>query len=238
MSLKKLTNLTALYIESNRYISESTLKHLTDLTELNISYQHFTSDSVEHLDKLKTLNIIGTKINTISKLTNLTKLYTNGLVPQDQLTKLSHLTLTKECALNDKLTQLTSLSIKSQNVTDNVLIKFSNLTALYLSQNSLITDASLKRLTKLKILDIFLASVSITGSCLMKLQHLTALNICGTPFPVKELLIHPSLRHLASSCHGAEIEKIKNAGILLYTSSEWLKRFSPSPLHVLPPIST
>jgi Leucine-rich repeat (LRR) protein len=239
MSIKNLTNLTALYIGSTRSIDipESTLKYLTNLTKLNLSNVSFSSQSIKHLDKLQILNIAGTKINTISTLTNLTKLYTNELCSIDeilQLTKLSHLTIPGEFVLTDKVQQLTSLQgltslhIKTPNLTDDTLIKFSNLTALYLNETNLITDASIQRLTNLKILDMSGTWSFVNESCLMKLQNLTALNICGTPISVKSLLIHPSLTHLSTSCR----EKIKNSGLILYCSSDWVQRFSPSPIIV------
>jgi hypothetical protein len=189
------------------------------------------------------LNIAGTKISTISTLTNLTKLYINELCSLEeilQLTKLSHLTIPREFVLTDKthqltsLHRLTSLHIKNVNLTDNILIKFSNLTALYLYETNLITDASIQRLTNLKILDICCARTSITDSSLMKLQNLTALNISATPILITKLLMHPTLAHLSTRCNGEHKEKLENAGLMLYNDSEWISRFAASP-SVVPP---
>jgi Leucine-rich repeat (LRR) protein len=135
------------------------------------------------------------------------------------------------------LHRLTSLHIKTPNLTDDTLIKFSNLTALYLQDSDLITDASLQKLTKLKILDIFSPFSSITESSLMKLQNLTALNIGNTQILITKLLTHPTLTHLSPRCSDEDKEKMDNSGIILYDQCEWLSRFTPTPLVGPPTIS-
>jgi Leucine-rich repeat (LRR) protein len=229
-SIKTLSQLASLYMMSNKLITKDALKYLTNLERLNIADTGFTYKTIKHLTKIDTLNIQNTKVNTISSFTNLTTLYTNELISQEEifhLPKISCLIIPNSFVFTDGSPRITLLQAKTSGLTDDILIKFSNLTALYLTDTSLITDNSLQQLTRLKILDLNIPGASITGSFLMQLQNLTALNTTRSPFFIGHSLNHPSLTHLSADCENNFKEKLENLGVIFYNSDDWWKKFSP-----------
>jgi Leucine-rich repeat (LRR) protein len=230
LSVKNLCNLTALYMSSNNSTKES-LGHLTNLKMLNIFNTNFTYETIKHLSNLNTLNILETKVNTISSFTNLTTLYANELISQDeifQLPKISCLIAHTEFVITNGSNRLTLLHAKNSDLTDNILIQFPSLTALYLNDAKLITDKSLQKLTNLKILNLNTRYTGNTGRFLRKLQNLTALNISNKFSFMEFLLNHPSLTHL-STIDKREIEaQIENLGIIFYQHTDWWNKFGPN----------
>lgn len=137
-----LTNITALDLKYNKYITNLVVTSLPSLTNLNISHNtQITSDALEKCTQLKELYLGGnSRIDDrcISRLTNLETL----CLPQNRnITNFSVSLLTK----------LTWLDLEDNDrISGEGLVTLTNLTYLKLANNYIVNDASIAPLTRLR----------------------------------------------------------------------------------------
>lgn len=170
--LSQLTNLTKFSCPcTTPLISDASLVHLNNLTELDISCsKNFTDFSVQFLTNLQSLTAEHSQISdlSITALTNLTNLKVDfNQINFDSYSKLTYLKsleivrpmhefISQTIKSLSFLTQLTSLSIDSNWIDDNCLICLSNLLSLHLRllNSSNVTNKSIMTLTRLIQLNV------------------------------------------------------------------------------------
>ena len=164
--LKHLTNLTYLDLHRNQRISDvSPLKDLTNLTWLSLRGNLISDMSpLKHLARLTYLHIGYNRISDVSPLKDLTNLTFLNL-DHNQISDVSPLKY---------LTNLIYLHIDDNKISDMSPLKYlTNLTFLNINDNQILDISSLKDLTNL-------TSLNLHGNGLLDvstLQHLTKLQI-------------------------------------------------------------
>lgn len=146
--IEKFTNLTALSLSRYNIISRQSLHNLTKISSLTIyTNQYITVNSISHLTNLTKLHIsysvTDMSDDNLSYLTKLFNLYVNN-----------NNNITGTCFKN--LTNITKLKIyHCSNITSfSELIFLTNLTLLTLYPNPYLTDEKLRYLTNIRSLDI------------------------------------------------------------------------------------
>ena len=145
--LAKLTQLTALFLGNNHYITDvSALAGLTQLKELGLEHNQLTDASVlAELTQLTSLNLEHNQISDVSPLAELTQLKMLA-ISFNQITDMSALA---------GLTQLTDLEIAFNKITDvSALAGLVQLTKLNLNRNRITDGSVLKGLKQLRYLYI------------------------------------------------------------------------------------
>ncbi|AYV83068.1 MAG: hypothetical protein Hyperionvirus4_33 [Hyperionvirus sp.] len=146
--IKPLTNLLSLNLYATRGITEVGFQHLTLLEDLTLDHMDIKSDSFKYL------------VN----LTSFSMCTPNNLIPEDLL----------------KMTKLGSLALKYQylpSISDDTLSKLTNLTALDLTYNKIITDHGIISLLNLGVFNG--PDSNITTKALLQLPSLRELTIYG-----------------------------------------------------------
>ena len=167
--LKQLSNLTHLSLASESNMSDTGLKHLTQLTTLQLDYyQEITGIGICPF-KIQNLYLDSNSFNL-----SLIKTFQNLV----ELRFGDNIEVVDSYFLENMLS-LKSLSInKSQKITNSLLGSLTNLTSLGLFGNECITDDGLKPLVNLCKLDLSFNG-SITNQALENLTNLTTLNLNG-----------------------------------------------------------
>lgn len=166
--LQKLTNLEILHNTKNCYMKYNILIKLTKLKILELNgdskvTNNFFLLNFNDLEELYCSNdCILLNSNNTYHMTKLKKLYCISMTLTNQviinMTALTELSLGNctgiddEGIINSKKVELINLG--RTKITDNGLIKLTNLTSLFVNLNYNITDLSLKKLTNLTTLDI------------------------------------------------------------------------------------
>lgn len=187
LGLKSLTKLQLLDISYNSSICDNDIKHLTNITHLNVAGTNITDDSITNFGLLETLyldNNVHVTDKSLKYLTNLKNLY---LWENDVITDVGicHLTSLTDLDISNnnnitKISHLTKLNILSlaENyvISDDELSKMTMIKWLSLVGNYLITDNSLTKLTKLCTLDMrYHGYTRISVDSIKKLPNLTKL---------------------------------------------------------------
>lgn len=184
-SIRYMTKLSQLEIDSHSNITDISIKKLLRLRKLSIDFNKtITDNSIKLLTKLRWLSINSNKVITnhgISVLTNLKYLSLSG----DQnitdnglqyLTNLESLSLKRNKNISNDA--LKHLKLKSITLSDDSLCKLTPdmtyLSSLYLSGCRDITDDQLGKMTNLRLLSIS-DMPKITINSLSLLTNLTAL---------------------------------------------------------------
>lgn len=156
--LSKFDNLTHLDIGYNQRISDECLSKLTNLTQLKLgNFQLISDHSLSCLNKLKALKINNNRNISdfgLKLMTNLTKLTIGpNRVTDDSLSELTNLV---ELELYNPLFVFLPEHpfYHVQIISDQSVMKLTQLTKLSLRQNTLITDQAILKLTNLTDLSI------------------------------------------------------------------------------------
>jgi hypothetical protein len=165
--LKKVTKLQSLEFYSDD-LTDNILKSLKNLTSLLYASEHVTDKSLKRLTKLKSLSLRqGDRIShdSLKHLTNLTSITLDGntrsIIP----------TLAN-------LPYLIDLWMSDNNITNNMLKNFTNLTKLSISRCPKLFDEGIKKLTN--IADLTLIDMDyISYRSLKELKNLIRLEICN-----------------------------------------------------------
>jgi hypothetical protein len=195
-AFSRLNNLTHLDLRKTEYVTDATMKHLTNLTSLIVSgsSDRITDEGLLCLDptKMKFLSIQLTSVKpkisnaSVNRLTNLTTLHIgcSGALTLDCMHSMHNITSLNLFAIDHQsfsddgishLTALTHLDLSyNKGITDESIKLFAPLLAtLYLGPNKRITDDALSLCVNLTELDLF-RNPNITNASLL---HCTALLI-------------------------------------------------------------
>ena len=211
--IEDITQVTELDLHSNNITDISALAGLTQLKELNLSFNINITDisALAGLTQLTKLNLRGNKITDVAALAGLTQLKEINLRDNKitDVAALAGLTQLKELDLRGNknitdiaalagLTQLKELNLRDNNITDvSTLAGLTQLTKLNLRGNKNITDIStLAGLTQLKELDLSLNNITDIAA-LAGLTQLTKLNLdINRISDISSLVGLASLKHL------------------------------------------
>lgn len=201
--LSKLQKIESIDLTFNRYITDTHLGMLPDLTELKISdYSQITDKGLQascaNLTSLSILDDPFTITNSgLKNMSNLVKLILESEVINDNgiehLKNLTELEIVGNRLITDNalssLTSLTKLNLSNNNeITNNGLKKLENLKLLNLSNNHLITDDMVQSLTSITKLTLT-NNNKITNSGLKNLENLISLNLSNNHLITDEGLL-------------------------------------------------
>ncbi len=212
--LEGLTELTGLVIYLNQLTledekSQEILKSMTNLTELNLSFNKITNvTAINSLKKLKNLSLLGAENNI-----NLVEI-------EDIISNLNQLvvsTKSLKTIVNCDANKITKLIVSSCDLTEIPdLSKFTKLNKLSLYNNPNITDLSvISKLTNLQSLD--LGSNNLHGRVVdfSKLTNLTNLNLSKNTLWTEDLENLKALKNNRNLAIDLSNNSIIDAGSLL-----------------------
>ncbi|AEE47995.1 COR domain-containing protein [Haliscomenobacter hydrossis] len=197
--LKNLTNLSELYLSSNRIRDWSFLENLTNLSLLNLSDNKIRDG--DFLEKLTNLSLLDISYNNIrdgdflENLTNLSALYLgsnyiNVWFFLEKLTKLSLLDLSrnkiKDAGFLNKVTSLEILDLSFNKIKDiGFLEKMTSLKTLDLTFNKIKDIGLLEKLTSLRKIDLAYNQLNNLAPIKYFFQEKGMKVICRSPYETK-----------------------------------------------------
>lgn len=189
--LTRLTKLTKLSITGHTTIDNDGLSLMSNLTWLELRSFDMTDNCLSHLTNLNHLEL--GLCNTITR---------NGFQTLTNLKSLSLINSHIRPELYTHLTGLTSLNVPVANdqITDHVLLHFTQLTYLNISCTRVLTDKSLSKLILMKHLKLREPHRhELTYKSLERMKNLTKLDLKGNRYVMKkdDILLH--LPHLSSA---------------------------------------
>jgi Leucine-rich repeat (LRR) protein len=205
--LRKLTNLSKLYLNFNRITELEYLHNLINLKSLHLQWNNIKEiKGLDHLKKLEYLYLSNNEILKIERLKNLSNLK-SLLLYDNQITEIKNL---------EHLTNLEILNLRNNRINDiKGLECLKNLKRLDLSNNKINEIKGLDKLTTLEFLDLSYNQISeIKG--LDNLKNLKFLDLRNNKISaIKQLNILKQLKHLYLGFNRISIvENNDNNGLL------------------------
>jgi hypothetical protein len=232
--LALLTSLKSLNLQYNTVISDSCLQKLTNLEGLSIiASEKITAEGYKNLTNLTLLDVNSATEEGLIKLTNLTSIVLGGeyFISNDIFNDFIYLhelhlydspRINYECFAN--LSLLTSLEIINSTTTDEDLKYFTHVQSLCLV-SFLITNDSMKKLTKLSNLDL-LHAPHVNDESIKNLLLLTQLVM---PTMMPSMISDEGIKNLTNLINlclpSFQNENISDYGIMKLTNLESIENY-------------